>query len=211
MANHVSSYVNFYNINDEDFSPFKAIVDEESVTFNSNAHDLLAALDFEVPDEDDVDINWYFDNVGPKWCYFDELDENGFCTTSAWCAPTTLVEKIVALLEEKYPGTYATMSYEDEAYNFIGTAVIGKDGLDECVELECDEILSEFAASEGRESVDFDEIYSDDEGLNDAFYDFIADFLSENEEDNVRYYLEYLKEIEEVEEINTLLSEQKEV
>lgn len=71
-------------------------------------------------EEDDVDYNWWVENVGSKWCYADDVYDNNFTLVSAWDWPDKFVswmsDQVIAIDEN----ATVTVTYEDEMPNFVG-------------------------------------------------------------------------------------------
>lgn len=221
MANHVSSYVQFYNedesIESKLYEYMDGIVEEakkeaeelqkasENDTYNfgiygKSVHEMMTKFGIDVPqDEDNVDYQWFIDNVGSKWCYLEDIDGSTLSTTSAWSVPFDFIENLCKVLSEKFPGTFAVVQYEDECYNFIGSALVNDTGVDEVEELESDEVWEKFTEMTGHE-VPEDGIWDDDEKT-EAYYDWVNDWISESGSNQLKWYREYLVEVREEQEL----------
>ena len=123
MANNVNFSINFFSINkdakklldelfnrirkDGEYSWFYDIfVDGENLTY-----------------EDASQYSWSYENIGPKWSYLDDWNEDSIVGTSAWSAPDAGLKKLVNLLYEVDPNLSISMSYEDEVPLLAGFQV----------------------------------------------------------------------------------------
>jgi len=202
MANHVWTNTQFHNPNVEDFNPFDGI---EGIN-GETAHVLLEALGIELPDEEEVETrSWYVDNIGAKWCSIEDLEGDYLTTESAWSAPITFVETLVKKLCEKYPGTYATMMYEDEAYNFVGVNIIDDGGIDDYIEYDPEELFEKFlednAAELAEANVNLEEVEDIgqvlfDDNCSDIFYEWLSDLQQKNQQELVECFEESFEDEE---------------
>lgn len=124
MANHVTTRVTI-DCNDK----AQVIVDQWQAAIEGMDNDdykMVWKL-FDVNAED-VDYNWWIENVGSKWCYSDDIYDNNFTLVSAWDWPNKFVEwmaeQVIALDED----ATITVTYEDEMPNFVGYHVYTKLG-----------------------------------------------------------------------------------
>jgi len=67
--------------------------------------------------------SWYLDNVGSKWCYLEEYDDDYFFGRSAWDAPSNGFHWLAEQLGELDPELLMNVSFEDEGPNFAGWMV----------------------------------------------------------------------------------------
>ena len=67
--------------------------------------------------------NWYNENVGSKWCYFEEYDDDYLFGRSAWAPPSEGFHWLAEQLGEVDPELLMNVSFEDEMPNFVGWAV----------------------------------------------------------------------------------------
>jgi hypothetical protein len=80
--------------------------------------------------------SWNIENMGSKWCYFEEVDEDYFRLESAWSTPTELIAWISK--EINAPLEYTS---EDEFPNWVSCG-IAKDGeIQDFVDWEWEEII----------------------------------------------------------------------
>ena len=118
--------------------------------------------------------SWYLDNVGSKWCYLEEYDEEGLFGRSAWAAPWEGLHWLADQLGELDPELLMNVSYEDEGPNFVGWMVFdGVDLWDEGV--EDDDALRDIVSK-----------YSPDTNLDDEdeFHDAIWESVDDWQRDN---------------------------
>jgi len=85
---------------------------------------------------------WYVDNVGAKWCNIEEWEAMHLSGYSAWSAPIGLIENMATYIGKTDPSVKITMTYEDEFRNFVGVAVVTKDGVETVDELDGDELAA---------------------------------------------------------------------
>ena len=118
--------------------------------------------------------NWYNENIGSKWCYLEEYDDDYLFGRSAWAAPSDGLHWLAEQLGELDPELLMNVSFEDEMPNFVGWAVFdGADLWDEGIE-------------EDDESLDIVSKYSPDTNLDDedeyheALWESIYDWQREN-------------------------------
>lgn len=137
MANHVSTNVRFEKLNDagkaklqELYSHIRA--DGQSYEWFSD----MWNLDKETTDKYD----WNIENIGPKWCHFEDRGEDYFNTVSAWSPPEKGLLWVFEQIASVDPDFIASVQYEDEMPNFFGIYVYNKDGVIDGCEWEGDEI-----------------------------------------------------------------------
>lgn len=213
MANHVSTYIEFFNEDEKFDEYFAEIIEQEkkrvealpknednpfaNTIFGDTITGMMSAFGIEVPDEEGQDRNWFIDNVGAKWCYLEDVGESYVSTTSAWSVPFDFAAAMCKKLNEKFPNTFAVLSYEDEAYNFVGVGVVDESGVDEVEELDSDEVWETFA--EQTDNVVPEDGIWDNDDLIDQFYDWLPDWLGNTASTQKQYYEEYLVNIKEEE------------
>lgn len=161
MANHVNSQLYFERINDKAKEKLAMILKWNELKQNNqrldNFHDIMEHA------PENPDYSWYHDNVGPKWCSFEEYDLDHIHCTSAWGWPLEGYGWLVNELRKEDPYLLARVTYEDEMPNFYGVAGWGPSG--------------------------FEDYYFDlEEGIDtwkklSKTFDFIIPFCDKNEED----------------------------
>ena len=129
MANHVSTHVRFEKINEAGLAKLQELYSRirvEGSTYESYEwFSDMWGLDKEVTDKYD----WNCDNVGPKWCHFEDRGEDYFNTISAWSFPQPGLEWLFEQIAQVDPEFVASVFYEDEMPNFFGVYVYNKDGM----------------------------------------------------------------------------------
>ena len=162
MANHVNTFVRFENLSDAGAAKLQELY---SRIRPSNGYEWFSdiwGLDKEITDKYD----WNIDNVGPKWCYFEDRGEDYFQITSAWSYPEKGLMWLFEQIAEVDPEFIASVTYEDEMPNFFGVWVYNKEGMiDGC---EWDEEINDMMMEEypelrdmDQESEEFYNIYND--------------------------------------------------
>lgn len=214
MANHVSSYIQFEEINE----PAREKLKELSGRLREMEYGRKWFADLFVDGEDlkyeDVEqYAWTTEFIGPKWCYIEDCnfdDETPYMMCeSAWSAPE---EGLCLLLDELVkldPNIVTTFTYEDEMPNFIGWSVYdGTDLYDGCedddeeirdfifskhphLKEHWDESNDEWATDENGDMTD--ESYAAEDEYRDIMYECISDMQG----DGVRTTLECLRESRE--------------
>jgi len=126
MANHVNTYVRFEKINEAGLAKLQELYSRIRVkdTIYEWFSDMWG-LDKEVTDKYD----WNCENVGPKWCYFEERGDDYFQTTSAWSYPEQGLLWLIEQIAEVDPDVLAYVTYEDEMPNFFGCWFMNKEGI----------------------------------------------------------------------------------
>jgi hypothetical protein len=152
MANHVTSNINFYEINDA----AKAKVKELFTRLRTEgSHQWFGDLFVgeEVNEEGGVltyeqseKYSWTTSFVGPKWCYIEDYDDGEYSvyinTESAWSPPTDGLERLLDILVEYDPNIIATITYTDEGLGFAGWYVYQGNEVVDGLEDDYDEIMS---------------------------------------------------------------------
>ena len=130
MANHVHTSVEFQRINEAAQNRLKELY--EKVRIDSHYQwfgDIF--LGDELSYEKIEDRTWMLENIGAKWCYFEDKDPDYFTTESAWSPPIEGIEKLLEDLSQYDKKMVTVVRYEDEFPNYIGASVyIGNHELD---------------------------------------------------------------------------------
>lgn len=174
MANHVNTHVRFEKINEAGLAKLQEFysrirTDEKSYEWFSD----IWGLDREITDKYD----WNLENVGPKWCYFEDRGEDYFSTVSAWSYPEQGLIWLIKEIAQVDPDVLAYVTYEDEMPNFFGCWFINKDGLYDGCEWDDEEITEALKEAvpelaELNEETDSDQYW---ELWNENIWDMIAD------------------------------------
>ena len=118
--------------------------------------------------------NWYNENIGSKWCYLEEYDDDYLFGRSAWAAPWEGLHWLADQLGELDPELLMNVSYEDEGPNFVGWMVFdGVDLWDEGVEDDdaIRDIVSKYSP---------DTNLDDEDEYHEALWESIYDWQREN-------------------------------
>ena len=137
MANHVNTYIHFEKLNEAGVAKLNELYsrirksDEHTEWFSD-----LWGLDQEISNQ----YNWMTENVGPKWCYFEDRGDDFINLTSAWSYPQAGIEWLIEQLAEADPDVLAYVTYEDEMPNFFGCWFFDKNGIVDGCEWDDEEI-----------------------------------------------------------------------
>ena len=93
---------------------------------------------------------WYNENIGSKWCYLEEYDNDYLFGRSAWAPPSEGFHWLAEQLGELDPELLMNVSFEDEGPNFVGWAVFDSadlwdEGMEEGDEIR--DIVSKYSPS----------------------------------------------------------------
>lgn len=201
MANHVRTNVYFERINDaakaklqELYSRIRPDTDYEWFA------DLMVDGAEGSPTHEEAELRgWNIDNVGAKWCYFEDRDDEQFTTESAWSWPQEGVEWLIVQLAEVDPELITVVRYEDEMPNFYGAYVYkGNELIDGCEDTweELVEMLND--GVEGlAEHWDEEEEYWNEEGR-DLMYDHLYDYVNDRQDTIIADALDSIGPIEPI-------------
>jgi hypothetical protein len=192
MANHVHTHVEFQRINEAAQNRLKELYAKvrEDSTYKWFGDIFVVDDDFDKIE----DRSWMVENVGAKWCYFEDRDEDYFTTESAWAPPIDGIEKLLEDLSQYDKKLLTVVRYEDEFPNFIGAAVyVGKTEIDSR-EDEDDEILEmameKFPEIKGK--FDFENGEWEDEESEEFWNDIAWEYRAELMDDFVSETLDLL-------------------
>jgi len=136
--------------------------------------------------------DWTLNNIGPKWCYFEDYEDDYFTTESAWSPPIPGVEMLLTELSKLDPDFYTVIRYEDEFPNFVGAAVYKGDEEIDSRQDEWEEIVeiaevlypAELGGKFDYEDMEWSDEKAEDffrevewEIINDTMDEFIEDLL----------------------------------
>lgn len=189
MANHVSGYISLENASEAGQKVWNEFVLGTIEKHRDQYETHLGHFLFE--EKDGEFVNWDFnqmcEEVGAKWAYATDADENGFAYYSAWSPLNALCEMISAKIGEVDKDFRLVMTYEDEMPNFVGCAVYDCGGQDDEAYMEGDELLQNLL----EQDAELNELYDHDEGdwkdgkgeeaweiLSEIQYDYISDWQS---------------------------------
>ena len=147
MANHVDGYLSI-QANEEGMKAFQKIIgkltkiQEDAMEADSpwgyEVH--LGELFFDDLDDEKLTRDWMCDNIGAKWAYARDWDEESISMYSAWSPCGEFAEWVVKEVCKADPDATGRLEYQDEMPNYIGVAKYDKDGMDDDEVLEWDEI-----------------------------------------------------------------------
>lgn len=214
MANHVSYYVHFREINDAAKERWKEMTSRlESENYEYWFGDLFVDGKEGSPSKEDVrQYSWTTEHIGPKWCYINDFDEESFQGYSAWSAPEDGLVKILEELEQLDPNIITSITYDDEMPNFVGWYVYKGSEMEDGCEDDEEEIRESvfFAHPHLKEYWDYgnDEWKTDEDGditeeadaAADEYRDLMYDVINDMQSEGIQNTLEYMKEQSEEEE-----------
>jgi hypothetical protein len=189
MANHVNTWVKFERLNDAGKAKLQELysrvrnVDDDHPWFGD-----MWGLDPEVSNT----YEWNCDNIGPKWCYFEDREEDCFQTTSAWSYPEEGILWLIEQLAVVDPDVLAYVTYEDEMPNFFGCWFFNKEGIYDGQEWDSEEI-QELMKESFPELAELNEEEQSDEYWN-LWSDNIWELVAEKQYEVFKDVMESLKE-----------------
>jgi hypothetical protein len=124
MANHVNTSVRFEKLNDAGKAKLQELY---SRIRNENGYEWFSDI-FGLDPEITNKYDWNIENVGPKWCHFEDRGEDYFNTVSAWSFPQAGLEWLFEQIVSVDPDFIASVMYEDEMPNFFGGCEWGEEG-----------------------------------------------------------------------------------
>lgn len=143
MANHVSYSVRFEEINEAAKAKWNELTSRlVKEDYEYWFGDLWVYENGPVSADDVRQYEWTTSNIGPKWCYIQDFDEDGFSGYSAWSAPEQGLEWILGQLKEADPNIITSFYYDDEMPNFYGAYVYEGDECYDGFEDEGDELIT---------------------------------------------------------------------
>ena len=123
MANHATFRANFEQINKAALAKLKDLYSRFQDS-NCNFGDMFVDDKEGSPTYEETNSrSWYNENVGAKWCYLEEYDDDYLFGTSAWAAPEAGLQWLADQLGELDPNLLMNVSFEDEGPNFVGWMV----------------------------------------------------------------------------------------
>ena len=173
MANHVSFKVSFEQIN----KPAKERLKQMFSRFQDNDcnfGDMFVDGREGSPTYEETNTrNWYNENIGSKWCYLEEYDDDYLFGRSAWSAPEAGLQWLAEQLAKLDEDLIMNVSFEDEGPNFAGWMVFSGDELWEEDYVEDDHFLSIVQES-------YSDVSSDDEDFEEVLWESIMNWQQNN-------------------------------
>jgi hypothetical protein len=190
MANHVNTNVDFYRITDEGKAKLQEMISRVRKDQNYEwFSDLWVDGEKGSPTyEESMQYSWTCENVGPKWCYFDEVEDTRFRLTSAWNYPEAGLAWLSRQIGKVDPTVIMTATFEDEMPNFYGVGVFTADGVYDAVLIEYDELVDDLNAQypELLELYDEEQDPTDQsEEYDEMFRDLMWEHMTDNQDDTI--------------------------
>lgn len=200
MANYVSWRLHFIKISEEATKKLKEIQSRVRPIDENNYHRWFGDLWVDGKEgspsyEETEKYDWTLDNIGPKWCYIEEMEEDVISGQSAWSPPIEGIEWLLEQLGDE--NLVSSFTYEDEMPNFIGARVYK--GSELVSEEEWNyESLIEFTISEYYADLGGKYNFEENEWLDDESEEFFMDYMYESiailQDEEIQYGLNWIKE-----------------
>ena len=132
MANNLTSWVTI-KANDDTLKYVDSLVTKAEERNENDSYGITSFAkafykDVDCGDGGGVMYDWALDNIGAKWTYLEEVqDEGEFSLTSAWYPPKQFFIHLYKLCVELDENVEIEVKYEDESYDPIGAFVVKKD------------------------------------------------------------------------------------
>ena len=174
MANHVNFNIRFAEVNDEAKEVWKKLTGRlVKENYEYWMGDMWVYEDAGVSKDDVRQYSWTIENLGPKWCYITDFDEDGCQGYSAWSAPEQGLNWILAQMAKVDPKMITEFTYEDEGPNFFGAYLYEGEEMVDGAEWDWDELITlvikDNSELEGKYNEE-DQEFIDDESQ-DLFYE----------------------------------------
>ena len=174
MANHVNFNIRFAEVNNEAKEVWKKLTGRlVKENYEYWMGDMWVYEDAGVSKDDVRQYSWTIENLGPKWCYITDFDEDGCQGYSAWSAPEQGLNWILAQMAKVDPKMITEFTYEDEGPNFFGAYVYEGEEVVDGAEWDWDELITlvikDNSELEGKYNEE-DQEFIDDESQ-DLFYE----------------------------------------
>ena len=211
MANHVSYQVWFREMNDAAKARWKEMTDnlhnDKQDGYEYWFADLFVDNKEGSPTLDEVrQYSWTTEEIGPKWCYIQDFDEESFHGYSAWSEPTPALEWILSQLAPLDPQMITSITHEDEMPNFIGAYVYKGTEIVDGAEDDGNEIV-EYVLDGNPElkehwDEDTDDWVTDEDGnyteaseeASDTYNEVLYEWISIRQDEIITETLEYMEE-----------------
>jgi len=197
MANHVSYSVRFEEINDAAKAKWKELTDRLiKDDYEYWMGDLWVYEGGPVNSEDVRDYSWTLEHVGPKWCYIQDFDDEGFSGYSAWSAPETGLQWILDQLVEVDPNLITSFYYDDEMPNFYGAYVYEGNECYDGFEDDHDDMMERIWVQHPdlKEKWNEEEELWEDDDAEEEFREIMYDVIHDTQSEIVSESIEYIKE-----------------
>lgn len=188
MANHVTTNVRFEGLNEA------AILKLNELYSNVRSdQDYKWFSDMFVSKETTYEMletrSWNVENMGAKWNYFEDMDNDQFQITSAWDSPSEGIKKVIDELYDVCNNFLTISTYEDEFPNFIGIQIWKGNKLIEDEMIQWENIIehaqNKFPELEGKWDEEEGTWISEEaeEFWQDVQWEFIYDLLDDIEQE----------------------------
>jgi len=197
MANYVNFCVSFDQINEAAKSKLKELYGRIRNEEGSQAWFGDMFVEGDLTYEQTSKYEWTTANIGPKWCYLEDFDEDSMHGTSAWCYPEEGIIKLLEILYELDPFLITSVTYEDEGPNFAGCATFQGDEQWDGFEDDYDEIREYvIRSSETLTENSWDDEMEEwaDEEAEDTFQEELWEFISIRQMEAITSFVEQVKE-----------------
>ena len=173
MANNVTFRANFEQINEAALEKLQELYSRFQDD-DCNFGDMFVDGGEGSPTYEETNSrSWYIENVGAKWCYLEEYDDDGIFGTSAWSAPEAGLQWLAEQLGELDPDLLMNVSFEDEGPNFVGWMVFDSEDLWDVGIVEDDEVKDIVSRYSPETNLDDEEEYY--QALWDSVYEWQRD------------------------------------
>jgi hypothetical protein len=201
MANHVHYSVNFHQINEQARAKLQELFSRVRTDGNYQWFSDIFVDGDELTYEQTEQYSWTLENIGPKWCYFEDYSaaegDVYFNGEAAWSAPEEGLVKLLEILEEYDPNIITSMTYEDEMPNFVGVYVYQGsecyDGFEDEWEELRDRVIAESETLTPESWDEEEDDWADDEAR-DTFQEEMWEIIGDSQWQIIHECVEQLKE-----------------
>jgi len=201
MANHVHYSVNFHQINEQARAKLQELFSRVRTDGNYQWFSDIFVDGDELTYEQTEQYSWTLENIGPKWCYFEDYSaaegDVYFNGEAAWSPPEEGLVKLLEILEEHDPNIITSMTYEDEMPNFVGVYVYQGsecyDGFEDEWEELRDRVIAESETLTPESWDEEEDDWADDEAR-DTFQEEMWEIIGDSQWQIIHECVEQLKE-----------------
>ena len=194
MANHVDGYLSI-DTNEAGKKVWQGIIDKLDAIREQEGESWgevhLGQLFFDDFEDPEFTRNWMCDNIGAKWAYARDWDEDGMSMYSAWSPCGEFAEWVIKEIGKVDPDATGVLTYEDEFPNYVGACTFTAEGqdCDNCIEWDeiselCRNQNEELAALWDEEAED----WTDEDAARDILCDIQYDVIHEWQANNTEWY-----------------------
>ena len=201
MANHVHYSVNFHQINEQARAKLQELFSRVRTDGNYQWFSDIFVDGDELTYEQTEQYSWTLENIGPKWCYFEDYSaaegDVYFNGEAAWSPPEEGLVKLLEILEEHDPNIITSMTYEDEMPNFVGVYVYQGsecyDGFEDEWEELRDRVIAESETLTPESWDEEEDDWADDEAR-DTFQEEMWEIIGDSQWQIIHECVEQIKE-----------------